>query len=60
MTVCVALASALAVVVGAVLAIGEGSQATARGLILFGSIAFAVSIAPWLERWWGIRVDDRR
>jgi hypothetical protein len=53
MTICVTLASAVAVVVGVFLAIGEGSQTTARGLILFGSIAFAVSIAPWLERRWG-------
>lgn len=52
MTVCVALASALAVVVGAILAIGHGSQAAARGLILFGSIVLAVCIAPWLERRW--------
>lgn len=53
MTLCLTVAAALAVVVGVVLAIGHGSQQTARGLILFGSIVFAACVAPWLERRWG-------
>jgi hypothetical protein len=51
--VCVALTSGFAVVAGAILAIANGSQTAARGLILFGSIVFAACVAPWLERRWG-------
>jgi hypothetical protein len=52
-TVGVTSVSGVAVLIGVVLAIGGGSDTTARSLILFGSVVFAVGVAPWLERRWG-------
>lgn len=45
----VGLVSAVAVLWGAIRAIGYGEQQPARGLLFFGAIVFAVCLASWLE-----------